>query len=127
MRRRPQRGAQSLEFVALLPLVILTLLLMLQTALFGYTLVVAETATREAALTATYEQKTIRDWPADNTILWAAREVAGGLPIEVTEVRCARDRVTVTAETQMPNLLFEQPMRIKRTVTMPLSYTEGCP
>ncbi|MEW8980046.1 MAG: hypothetical protein AB2385_16800, partial [Symbiobacterium sp.] len=46
---REETGAQTLEFLALFPLVILTMLVMLQTAFLGYALVVVETGAREAA------------------------------------------------------------------------------
>jgi Flp pilus assembly protein TadG len=111
--RADERGAQSLEFVALLPMVLLTLLLMLQMALLGYTLVVAESATREAALVAA------RDPKAGPAVAATARHVAAGLQVSVTDVACTGGRVTVVLEAAMPNVLFDSALTVRRSVTMP--------
>ena len=46
---RRQEGSQALELVALLPLLLTTALLLWQFALTGHTLIVAESAVRDAA------------------------------------------------------------------------------
>lgn len=109
-----ETGAQSLEFVALLPLVILALHTMLQMAFLGYAFVVIETSAREAALTAA------RDPGAASARATAsARTVAGGLSVSVTSVHCSGGDMTVELKGEAPNLLFSSPISITRKVTMP--------
>lgn len=123
-----QRGAQSLEFVALLPMVLLVLLVMLQMALLGYTLVVAEAATREAALVAARDQSLIPRWrggTGPTAIDLAARQAAAGLRVTVADVACERGRVTITLEAHVPNVLFDSILALQRAVTMP-TQEGGC-
>lgn len=126
--RAEERGAQTLEFVALLPMVLLVLMLMLQMALLGYTLVVAESATREAALTAARDQRLIAAWRPDtpaSPIDLTARQVAAGMRVHVTGVACDAGRVTVLLSATVPNVLFDSALAIQRSVTMP-TQEGGC-
>jgi Flp pilus assembly protein TadG len=125
---REERGAQSLEFVALLPMVLLALLLMLQMALVGYAVVVAESATREAALTAARDQSLIAAWQSGagaSPIDLTAKQVAAGMPVRVMAVQCHSGRVTITLEASVPNVLFDSALAIQRSVTMP-TQEGGC-
>jgi Flp pilus assembly protein TadG len=109
-----EEGAQSLEFVALLPVVILVMLTMLQIAFLGYAVVVMETSAREAALAAS------RDPSASAaTAERAARQAAGGLSVTVKSVSCDRGDVSVELAAHVPNVLFESAMAISRKVTIP--------
>jgi len=110
---REETGAQTLEFLALFPLVILTMLVMLQTAFLGYALVV-ETGAREAALAASRESGAKRARAAEST----ADKVAGSLIQSVT-VACSGDDVTVQVTGVVPNVLFQSPFTFTRKVTMP--------
>lgn len=109
-----EAGAQSLEFVALLPLVILALLTMLQMAFLGYSIVVVETSAREAALAASRDPS-----DAEAKAGAAARKVAGSLPVSVQDVSCRSGDVTVELEGTAPNVLFDTPISFTRKVTMP--------
>lgn len=123
-----ESGAQSLEFVALLPMVLLTLLLMLQMALLAYTLVVAESSAREAARTAARDQSLIPAWrsrPGETLIDRTARQMATGLPVTIDQVACAGGQVTVVLSAGVPNVLFESAIAIRRSVTMP-TQEGGC-
>ncbi|MBY6278047.1 MAG: pilus assembly protein [Symbiobacteriaceae bacterium] len=111
---REETGAQTLEFLALFPLVILTMLVMLQTAFLGYALVVVETGAREAALAASRESGAKRARAAEST----ADKVAGSLIQSVT-VACSGDDVTVQVTGVVPNVLFQSPFTFTRKVTMP--------
>jgi Flp pilus assembly protein TadG len=116
-----QTGAQSLEFVALLPLIILVLLTMLQIAFVGYAVVVAETSAREAALAASRDS-TLSKSTADK----AARQAAGGLSVTVKSLNCHSGDVSVELEAQVPNVLFDSSIAISRQVTIPRQ-DGGCP
>ncbi len=116
-----ETGAQSLEFVALLPMVILVMLTMLQMAFLGYTVVVAETSAREAALAASRDTSISKV-----TAEQAAHQVAGGLKVTVKAVTCKSGDVTLELEAHVPNVLFDSAMAISRKVTMPRQDV-GCP
>lgn len=68
-----ERGSQALEFVALFPLMLITILVMWQFALAAYTLVVAEAAVRDGARAAAVGA----GWQE------AAERAAAGLLVEV--------------------------------------------
>lgn len=110
-----------MEFVALLPLVILVFLVMLQIAFFGYAVVVLESSAREAAL-AVSRDSAISATTADK----AARLVAGGLKVTVKSVACQSGDVSVELKAQVPNVLFDSALAISRKVTMPRQ-DGGCP
>jgi len=111
-----ESGSQTLEFVALIPMVTLVLLLMLQMALVGYSLVVVETSLREAALAAAQAR------PGENRMEKAenaAASMAQGISVEVKSVKCSGGNVTVTVEGKVPNVLFDSKLTFSRSVTMP--------
>lgn len=116
-----EAGAQSLEFVALLPLIILVMLMMLQISFLGYAVVVAETSAREAALAASRAGSSLKS-TADK----AARQAAGGLNVSVTKASCSSGNVSVELEAKVPNVLFDSAMAITRKVTIP-RLDEACP
>lgn len=110
-----QTGAQSLEFVALLPLIILVMLIMLQIVFLGYAVVVAETSTREAALVASRDPGLSK-----STASRAARRAAGGLSVTVKDLDCLGSEVEVELEAKVPNVMFDSSLSISRSVTMPM-------
>jgi len=110
---REEAGSQTLEFVALMPLVILTMLVMLQTAFLGYAVVVVETGAREAALAASREPGA-----ATARAAAAAATVAGSL-IQSVDAVCSGGDVTVEVTGSVPNLLLPSPFTFSRRVTMP--------
>jgi hypothetical protein len=124
MRRwwREQRGSQTLELAALLPILVLTALVIWQVTLAAYTVVVAEAAARDAARAAA----------VGNDPVNAARRAVTGLSVRVQCIPddCSgRDNgfgpevtvsVTVIAPTVAP-FLRQWPIPITRQVTMPAS------
>lgn len=108
-----ETGSQSLEFMALLPLVILALLVVLQAAFVGYAVVVAETSAREAALAAAREPAM-----ALSRARAAASMVSGG-SVTVRDATCSGGDVTVEVEGRVPNVLFDTPITFTRKVMMP--------
>lgn len=109
-----ETGSQSLEFVALLPVIIFALITVLQMAFVGYSVVVVETSGREAALAASRDPARARARAEA-----AASMVAGGMSVTVTKANCVFGDVTVEVEGRVPNLLFEKPITFTRQVTMP--------
>jgi len=95
-RLRRQEGSQALELVALLPLLVTTALVLWQFALTGYTLIVAETAVRDAGRAAAAGQDPVA----------AARLVAGDLPVTVDPPSYAGDaagcQVSLRLQVEVP-------------------------
>lgn len=109
-----ETGSQSLEFVALLPVIIFALLTVLQMAFVGYAVVVAETSAREAALAASRDPAR-----AFSRAQATAAKVSGGTHVTVKNADCAFGDVTVEVEGRVPNLLFDTPITFTRKVVMP--------
>lgn len=117
-----EAGAQALEFVAILPMVLLVLILMLQMGLLAYAMVVAEASTREAALVASRDVALITSWPGSkgSTLIdAAAKRAAAGMKVEISAVECTSGEVTVRLQATVPNVLFDSAMQIERKVIMP--------
>lgn|GEM_PF-3413819 len=111
-----ESGSQTLEFVALIPMVMLVLLLMLQLALTGYSLVVVETSVREAALAAAQARE---DEDPETKARNTAIAMAGGIKVTVKSVECVDGNATVTLQGEIPNVLFDPGLTFDRSATMP--------
>lgn len=111
-----ESGSQTLEFVALIPMVMLVLLLMLQMALVGYSIVVVESSVREAALAAAQAQE-YED--PEKKAQDAATSMAQGIHVTLESVECVGGDVTVTVKGEAPNVLFDSGLTFSRSVTMP--------
>lgn len=112
-----EQGSQTLEFAALFPLVVVTILIMWQFALAAYAVVVGNAAARDAARVAAVEG----DWAT------AARRAATGFVIEVDDpdyssVSFGR-AVTVRVRIRIPTLplpfLRERRIFAETAATMP--------
>lgn len=93
---RRERGLQTIEFVGLMPLVVLICLIILQFSLAGYALVVANAAARDAARAAAAsadKQATAEKW---------AMKSANPLKVRSVSAVSSGENLTVEVKVEVP-------------------------
>ncbi|MBM7095049.1 pilus assembly protein [Bacillus sp. H-16] len=121
--RKNQKGSQTLEFVAVFPLIIFAFLFIWQMALVSYAIVVTEAAARDGARAAS----------VDGDYVQAVQSSAVGLDIVGTPGRSISEssygqEVTVTVVTKVP--MVQMPFvrnldqNVTSTATMPYEVDE---
>ncbi|MDQ0337874.1 hypothetical protein J2S00_000657 [Caldalkalibacillus uzonensis] len=122
-----ERGSQTLEFVALFPLIIFACLFIWQMALAAYTVVVAEAAARDGARVASVvgvgNQGAIRE---------AVNKAAYGLDVQqvnaMTRPNSYGEEVTVTVAVKLLTIkvpfIDELDFTVTRRATMPYEQTD---
>ncbi|WP_026691110.1 TadE/TadG family type IV pilus assembly protein [Alteribacter aurantiacus] len=121
--KRNEKGSQTLEFVAVFPLIIFAFLFIWQMALVSYAIVVTEAAARDGARAAS----------VDGDYVQAVQASAAGLDVVSTPGRSISEssygpEVTVTVVTKVP--MIQMPLirnidqNITSTATMPYESDE---
>ncbi len=112
-----ERGAQMLEFLGMVPFIIISALVAWQILMAGYTLIVSEAAARDAARVAS----------VDGDYEQAAKNAATGLFVS-TRKEVSDDQVEVFVTTKIPTIkvpFFEYPnIEIESSAIMPIEAEE---
>ncbi|AXK37848.1 pilus assembly protein [Streptomyces armeniacus] len=116
LRRSRERGASSIEFTGMLPLLLLVGLAAIQLGLAGYAVQQAGTGARAGARTASHEDRS-------GECAGAGKSAMSGWTADRSSFDCARDdeEATVTTKVTIPSIIpgIDSFGAASRTVTMP--------
>ncbi|MER7399792.1 TadE family protein [Streptomyces sp. NPDC000151] len=122
-RRRADRGQTAVEFVGMLPVLILVGLALVQFGIAAYAIQQTGTGARAAARTAGLDEPQISPDAAGRAAMsgWVARGAA------FTQRTGGPDAVTVTAKVRIPSIIpfVEDFGATEKTVTMPRTKESG--